>query len=186
MFERSGKKSSYQERINAIRNPEINHMSRTRVKIDQFVNKDKSNPGVSKNRRKKGFAGAFVANPRKQVPSGYTIGGMLMKHIHDFVIDMDLTSLYPSIMILMNLSNDSFFGKVMLQNPKKFNIPIYASFIFDDKAKEREEYSQDPSNFMMEVLSGGHFTILFEMFCEMPSVIEILDHIEKNMKDFSK
>ena len=171
----------YRSQINAIRNPEINKMSRTRAKIEFYTKKDKSEG--SKNKKKKAFKGAFVANPRKQISSGYKIGGMAMKHIHDFIIDMDLTSLYPSIMILMNLSNDTFFGKVILKNAPKFKIPIYPSFIFDHKNKEREEYKQDPSNFMIEVLSGEHYTILSELFCEMPSMDKILTYIEEHIDD---
>lgn len=181
----NGDYSTYQTRRNEIRNPELNRMARTRVRFDKYIKKNGVNDEIPKGtKRKKAFAGAFVANPKKQVPSGFVLAGILMKHIHDFVIDMDLTSLYPSIMILMNLSNETFFGKLTLKNPENFKIPIYPSFIFHDK--ERDEYKQDPSNFFMENLADGHYTIIGNMFMGLPMVKGILDYIESHIDEFKK
>lgn len=181
----NGDYSTYQTRRNEIRNPELNRMARTRVRFDKYIKKNGVNDEIPKGtKRKKAFAGAFVANPKKQVPSGFVLAGILMKHIHDFVIDMDLTSLYPSIMILMNLSNETFFGKLTLKNPENFKIPIYPSFIFHDK--ERDEYKQDPSNFFMENLADGHYTIIGNMFMGLPMVKDILDYIESHIDEFKK
>ena len=90
----------------------------------------------------------------------------------------------PSIMILMNLSNETFFGKLTLKNPENFKIPIYPSFIFHDK--ERDEYKQDPSNFFMENLADGHYTIIGNMFMGLPMVKDILDYIESHIDEFKK
>lgn len=184
--DKRGNYTTMQTRLNEIRNPELNRMARTRIRFDRFIKKD-DGTGVQEPRgvrRKKAFSGAFVANPKKQVASGFEIVGILMKHIHDWVIDMDLTSLYPSIMLIMNLSNETFFGKLCLKNPERYKIPIYPSFMFHDK--ERDEYKQDPSNFFMENVADGHYTLMGKMFMNLPAAHEILNYIADHIDEFKK
>lgn len=174
-------KQDYKSRLEVIRNPEVNHMSRTRSKIDRFVkknNKDSLSP-VGK-RRKKEYDGAYVADPRRQVPSGFELAGRLMPHIHNFVIDMDLSSLYPSIMILCNLSPKTFAGKVMLKD--KFDIPMYQIQFLD--RDEKHDYKPNQDDFLMEAYIGKHWWAVFEYFFGMKSTNDILNEIAANMKYF--
>ena len=58
-------KQDYKSRLQVIRNPNINHMSRTRTKIDRFVNKEKSDGGLSPTgkRRKKASPSSIWTSP---------------------------------------------------------------------------------------------------------------------------
>ena len=175
-------KQDYKSRLQVIRNPNINHMSRTRTKIDRFVNKEKTDGGLSPTgkRRKKAYAGAYVAEPRRQVPSGFELAGRLMPHIHDSVIDMDLSSLYPSIMIIENLAPTTFVGKIILQDD--YEIPMY-QIKFLDRA-EKADYKQSQNDYFVESMIGKHWWALFEIFFKMQTTESILDYINDHPKEF--
>lgn len=175
-------KQDYKSRLEVIRNPGVNHMSRTRTKIDRFTKKSdgKGGTGGGGRRKKKAYAGAYVAEPRRQKPSGFSLAGRLMPHIHDFVIDMDLSSLYPSIMLLCNLAPTTFVVKFMLQDD--FQIPMYQIQFLD--RDEKADYKQSQNDFYMEAYSGKHWWAIFEIFFAMKTGTQIMDYIEDRMKDF--
>lgn len=176
-------KQDYRTRLEVIRNPGVNHMSRTRTKIDRFVQKDKNDPNAvagGRKRKKKAYAGAYVAEPRRQKPSGHVLAGRLMEHIHDFVIDMDLSSLYPSIMLLCNLAPTTFVGKFILQD--EFDIPMYQIQFLDKD--ERSEYKNSQNDFFMEAYNGQHWWALMEIFFKMRSANTIMNYINDHMNEF--
>lgn len=177
-------KQDYRSRLEVIRNPGVNHMSRTRTKIDRFVKKDSDDPtGPSKpgaRRRKKAYDGAYVAEPRRQKPSGFVLAGRLMPHIHNFVIDMDLSSLYPSIMIILNLCPTTFVSKFIMQ--EEIPIPMY-QIEFLDKA-EKADYKIKSSDFLMEAFVGKHWWAIMELFCKMRPTGDILDYIHDHINEF--
>lgn len=176
------RQNDYRSRLDVIRNPEVNHMSRTRTKIDRGARNKQAGKAAGPRRHKKAYDGAYVAEPRRQKPSGFKLAGAIMAHIHSFVIDMDLTSLYPSIMLLMNLSPETFVGKMLFQ--KHYDIPMYPFIKFLDK-KEKSEYKINANDFFMEVYTGKHWWAMFEIFFHMKSTEEILDYIDENIKDFA-
>lgn len=182
------RRQKYQNRLDVIRNPEINHMSRTRIKHDRFV-KPKNEAGVAAaaapgapRRRQKAYDGAYVAEPRRQVPSGFKLLGRAMEHIHNFVIDMDLTSLYPSIMLICNLSPRTFVAKIFFRD--KIEIPKYEYIKFIDNA-EKHDYRCNSNDFFMETYVGKHWWAIGEIFLSLPTTDKILDHIEDRIGDFS-
>ena len=65
-------------------------------------------------KKKKQFEGAMVQNPNRMLSTGFKINGILISKIHEFLIDEDVTSLYPSEMRIMNLSNDTMIGRVTI------------------------------------------------------------------------
>lgn len=174
-------KKDYKSRLEVIRNPGMNHMSRTRTKIDRYKTDGKDPVKKGPRRKKKAYAGAYVAEPRRQKTSGFVLAGQLMKHIHNFVIDMDLTSLYPSIMILCNLSPLTFAGKVMLQDQP--DIPMYQIKFIDND--EKSEYKNNANDFLFEAYVGKHWWAIFEIFCKMKSTNEIMNHITEHYRDFT-
>lgn len=185
--ETAERQQQYRTRLENIRNPGSNFMSRTRTRVERFSqSKETTASGNGKapiRRKKKNYAGAYVADPRRQKDSGFSIGGMLMAHIHNFVIDMDLTSLYPSIMVLTNMSPKTFVGKLILQG--KFEIPMYPFIKFLDST-EKSEYKKNNSNdFFMECFVGKHYWALFELFFNMPETEKILNYIEDNIHEFA-
>lgn len=174
-------KKDYRSRLDVIRNPGMNHMSRTRTKIDRFKTNGKDTVKKGPRRKKKAYDGAYVAEPRRQKSSGFSLAGQLMTHIHNFVIDMDLTSLYPSIMLLCNLSPVSFIGKVILQ--KQIEIPMYQIKFID--GDEKSEYKNNANDFLFESYIGKHWWAIFEIFCGMKTSDAIMDHIAENFRDFT-
>jgi len=61
---------------------------------------------------KENFRGAFVANPLLNKPLGILINGVKSKFIFENVIDFDLTSLYPSIILAFNVDATTQIGRV--------------------------------------------------------------------------
>lgn len=177
-----GKQKDYRSRLDVIRNPGMNHMSRTRTKIDRFINKQSSDPNTTKSgrRKKKAYDGAYVAETRRQIQSGFDLAGQLMKHIHSFVIDMDLTSLYPSIMLLLNLSPKTFVGKLFFK--EHYDVPMYQISFLDKK--EKSEYKMNANDFFMEAYVGKHWWAMMEIFMKIKSTDEILNYINDHMREF--
>lgn len=178
--EQSKTQATYRNRLDVIRNPNLNHMSRTKIRTERFKRKTGGEGGGTR-RKKRLYDGAYVAEVRRQVESGFKIAGSLMKHIHQFVIDMDLTSLYPSIMILLNLSPKTFVAKLIFAD--RFTVPMYEYIQFLD-AEEKKEYKCNPNDFAMECVVGMHWWAILEIFCKMKTSGEILDHIEDHIKEF--
>jgi len=60
------------------------------------------------------FRGAYVANPKLNKNVGVKINGKNSKFVFDLVIDMDLSSLYPSILSAFNIDITTQRGKIIL------------------------------------------------------------------------
>lgn len=170
--------TDYKSRLEMIRRPEYNHMSRTKTRADRFKKRDGTSAGRKK---KKLYAGAYVAEVRRQIPSGFRVAGNLLQHLHAFIIDMDLTSLYPSIMLLLNLFPKTFVAKFIFAG--KIEIPKYDYIKFIDKEEEKE-YKCNANDFLFECLTGKHWWAIMEIFCKMPSTGRILSYIEDHMAEF--
>lgn len=89
----------------------------------------------SKNKKKKNFEGALVQNPNRQLSSGFKINGVENAKIHEHLIDEDVTSLYPSLMIIMNLSNDTMIGRITIP----YDMEDY--FVVHKKSKKYEFFN---------------------------------------------
>jgi len=61
---------------------------------------------------KESFRGAFVADPLLNKPLGLVINGIKSKFIFENVIDFDLTSLYPSIILAFNVDATTQIGRI--------------------------------------------------------------------------
>lgn len=174
------KRQKYRDRLDVIRNPELNHMSRTKSKKDYiFRNKDGQ---AAPRRKKKAYDGAYVAEPRRQKSSGFSLLGQLMRHIHNFVIDMDLTSLYPSIMLICNLSPKTLVAKIFFKD--KIEVPMYDFIKFIDR-DEQHDYRCNANDFFMETYVGKHWWALGEIYLKLPTTESVLNYIEDHMNEFS-
>ena len=115
------KNNDYRNKIDMIRRPEVNRMSRTKTRTEW--RKRGGNTTPTGKRRKNAFDGAYVAEVRRQVQSGFQVAGTFLRHLHRFVIDMDLTSLYPTIMLILNLSPKTMVAKMFFA--KTYKVPMY-------------------------------------------------------------
>jgi hypothetical protein len=64
------------------------------------------------------FRGAFVSDPNLNLRMGVELNGRRSKFLHENVIDMDLSSLYPSIILAFNVDKSTQIGKILLYNEK--------------------------------------------------------------------
>lgn len=138
-----------------------------------------------KEEKKDKFAGAFVMNPGHCSSTGYVLLGSLNKYIHDHAIDFDITSEYPTGMLIMNSSNETMVGKVYLEDPDSIEIKLYENmYIIDGDDQVIYNKTADKSNLMVEGLSENNPTAFGETFFHLPSFTQIATHIEDNIEDF--
>lgn len=123
------------------------------------------------------FDGAFVMNPRHMSSTGFKLLGKLVQFIHNHVVDFDVTSEYPTAVIIMNASNETMVGKVYFENPEDINIEIYPEFNFI--GDERDKYKIDHGNFLLETYSEGDVLNVGEIFLNLPPMESILTDFEK-------
>ena len=133
---------------------------------------DEDEDGGGKKKREK-YDGAFVANTLHMKATGYEIMGQPAQFVHRNVGDEDITSEYPTAIIICNISNDTLVGKVYLEEPDKFNIPIYKSFHF--RGSDETDYKLDISNFMLETYSERDTFTFANIFLGLPSIDEVLN-----------
>ncbi len=145
---------------------------------------DIDNEGSEDDDDEKKFKGAYVMNPKHMTSTGYKLLGKLAQFIHEHVVDFDITSEYPTAIIIMNASNETMVGKVFFENPEDIKIEIYPEFNFVDK--EREKYSIDPGEFLLEIYSEGDILNLGEIFLDLPSVDEVMREVDENINSLLK
>ena len=132
---------------------------------------------LDENGNKKKFAGAIVLHPKRQHYTGYKINGCPANHVHRNTVDMDIASEYPTGARAMNLSNDTWIGKVIMDNDDDLNFPMYPqySFIGDDKTS----YKMNRAAVFMETVCQGDYLMAGEIGFGLPSFGEI----KKILKD---
>lgn len=77
--------------------------------IDDFDDDDDT-IDVSPSKKKKQFSGAMVQNPNRMLSTGFEINHSINSKVHDIVTDMDITSEYPTVMILSNMASEKLIG----------------------------------------------------------------------------
>lgn len=132
---------------------------------------------LDENGNKKKFAGAIVMHPKRQHYTGYKINGRPAPHVHRNTIDMDIGSEYPTGARAMNLSNDTWIGKVIMDNDDDLKFPMYQqySFIGDDKTT----YKMNRAAVFMETVCQGDYLMAGEIGFGLPS----FSGIKKILKD---
>lgn len=147
--------------------------------LDDFEEDEEDDEEEGKSKKKK-YAGAFVMNPLHMEPTGVKVMGNDCPRIHDNVADEDVSSEYPTNVIITNASNETLVGKVFLEDPDSINQAIPTAYEF--KGKDEAEYKFNISNFLTEVyMQGDHFN-LCETFLDMPSPDEVLAKIDEIIK----
>lgn len=138
-----------------------------------------------KQEKKDKFAGAFVMHPKHATSTGHMLLGVLNRYIHDHGIDFDITSEYPTGMLIMNCSNETMLGKVTLVDPDSIDLPLHENMYFvDEDDKDGYRKTADKSNLMIEALSENNPTAFGEQYFKLPGFSQIAEHIEDNIDDF--
>lgn len=122
------------------------------------------------NGKRKKFNGAIVLNSLRMSPSGHKIHGVNAKYVHDDVIDEDITSEYPSAITITNLSNETFVGKIVMDNPFEINLPMYDyTFI----GSEESTYKVNPGALFLETVAQGDILTAANVWLNLPSLDEL-------------
>jgi hypothetical protein len=109
------------------------------------------------------ISGAIVADPANLRLKGMKIGNTdIRSKIYDYIIDADEKSLYPNVIINMNCSKESLYGRI---------VSIY-------KNDELLESLEGNFNKLLMTLDASIFTI-GEKYFGLPSYIDIIKDIEK-------
>lgn len=99
---------------NDIASDENDAMMNAMVDPDDLVDisDDEEEEDDSSSKKKKKFSGAMVQDPNRMLPTGFKINGRLNSRIHNNVGDMDITSEYPTAIILSNMSSETLIARV--------------------------------------------------------------------------
>lgn len=140
---------------------------------DEEEESDEEEDGKDKTKKKKKYSGAMVLNPARMTHTGLFINGDPSRLIHRYVIDMDVTSEYPSSIQALNLSNETMVAKIFIDESSLKNIPIYNNF--EMTGDELAGYKQDVNNFFSELYVQRQYLTIGEIFFGLPSIDSILD-----------
>lgn len=66
----------------------------------------------SSKKKKKKFSGAMVQDPNRMLSTGFKIHHVDNRKVHNNVSDMDITSEYPTVIVLSNLSSETLIGRI--------------------------------------------------------------------------
>lgn len=98
--------------------------------------------------------------------------------ISDYDNYRDVTSEYPSAIIIGNISSETLIGRVFLEGElPTIKIPEMFEFRGDEAAK----YKLDVSNFMLEQYSERDYISFCNTFLGLPTFSEVCDMIEKGV-----
>ena len=132
----------------------------------------------TKNKKREKYAGAFVMNPLYISPTGFMIRGKPSKYVHENVGDMDITSEYPTAIMIGNISSETLVGKVFIEGQlPEISIPEVYEFRGDEAVK----YKMDVSNFMLQQYAERDYISFAHNFLGLPTFDEICDMIDANM-----
>ena len=112
------------------------------------------------------FEGALVGNSNNIAPVGVEIYGTHSRYIHDDVIDMDFSSMYPSINISHNIGVRSMIGKLILPN-------------FDHINQDLDNVRFDAGREFCEDYITGDRTTLGIKYFNLPTTMQLVDDFEK-------
>lgn len=126
-------------------------------------------------KNKKQFSGAFVSETLRMEPTSVKLFGKLMKFIHDYLIDFDITSEYPTAIMIMNNSNDTLVGKVILTEEVD-PIPMYSiNLLPSNQSDEIDKYKVDPSEHLLELIAEDGIMEIGTLYCGLPTVEELMN-----------
>ena len=123
------------------------------------------------------YDGAYVMNPLYMNPTGTFVRGKPAKYLHDDVVDFDVTSEYPSAIIIGNISSETLVGKVFLEG-ELAQVPIPIPSAYEFRGNEAVKYKCDPSNFLLESFSERDYLSFGTEFLGLPTVTEVFAMID--------
>lgn len=136
----------------------------------------------TKRKKKDKYTGAFVMHPDHQQSTGFEMYGAAMKYIHEHVVDQDITSEYPTAIMIMNACNEALVGKVFFPIPDEIKVEMYPMFNF--KGNERADYKLELGTFVMETYTTGDVFNMASTAFQLPTPSEVMDGIANDLSRF--
>ena len=126
-----------------------------------YIMSNNRNVNNSRSENEEKFRGAFVSSPLLNRHNGIVINGKKSKYIFENVIDMDLSSLYPSIILAFNIDTSTQFGRILMSND-----------IGEDLAPEFIDY-----------LISQNYLEIGNKYFNLPTATEIINMIQEKYYD---
>ena len=144
--------------------------------VDETNNESDEEESEGKKKEEK-FPGALVLNTLHMKPTSVKIMGKPSKYVHDYMVDLDIKSEYPTAMSICNESNETLVGRVYLLNPDEIDVPIPEGFVF--RGEDESKYKMNKSNFLLENYTENDIFNFCNLWLNLPSPEEVLNDIEK-------
>jgi DNA polymerase elongation subunit (family B) len=101
--------------------------------------------GELNKRSRTSFRGAMVADPNLNNSNGLILNGSKSKFLYNNVIDFDLTSLYPSIILAFNVDATTEIGKIETLTELFSSDELFDDIVANDTIKTGHKYFNLPS-----------------------------------------
>lgn len=116
------------------------------------------------------YEGAIVGDPKNVEASGILINSVRSKFVHDDVIDLDATAMYPSIQRAHNICPNSLIGKIIIEG-------------FDHLNPNPSDKKFDAGRLFLEDYMTGDRTIFCNKFFNLPTTEELIEKFEKELRE---
>jgi len=130
----------------------VKNLARRFYEQNGFIMSDNHNTDYSglRGKEKESFRGAFVANPNLNLHLGMKVNGKPSMYLFEKVIDFDLTSLYPSIILAFNVDVTTQLGQI---KSEFYNIPeLFDDIVSQDNINIAHKYFHLPNVEEMNIL----------------------------------
>ena len=149
----------------------IGNNSNTKYEESTYDEADKKNEDKDddNNTEGVGYEGAIVGDPKNIEASGILINSVRSKYIHDDVIDLDATAMYPSIQRAHNICPNSLIGKIIIDG-------------FEHLNPNPSDNKFDAGRLFLEDYMTGDRTIFCHKFFNLPTTEELIEKFKKEGK----
>lgn len=130
------------------------------------------------------FAGALVGDPRLNSATGIELYGTKSMFIFDNVIDMDFSSMYPSVIIAFNIAPNTMIGKLLIEEVKAMPRFDYKEPPSDkDKKKAKDKAIRyDAGQDFMDNLLTGNYALTGSTWFNLPDYATIVQELKKRYR----
>lgn len=136
--------------------------------------------GDKKHEDKEQFEGALVGDPNNNLPVGKKLLGELSSYIFDYVIDYDLSSLYPSIIRAFNIDITTQYGRLLINELPAFDDDRLLPELVNQIAEA--EHERDLGGEFLEDYNTRDFDYIGRKWFALPNDEELIAHFSKFMK----
>ena len=112
------------------------------------------------------YSGALVGDSELNSHTGIKIMGLRSKYIYKWVVDMDFSSMYPNIIIALNISAETMVGKLVINDFVPLNRYNEGEYI---------EGKYDAGKDFMESMLVGNIPMMGKTWFNLPSYEKIVD-----------